>query len=554
VCGIAGIHGHTSDDRTLIQRMTDRLEHRGPDEKTVHLEDQVALGHTRLAIIDRSGGHEPFTEDEDRTCLVYNGEIYNHKDLREDLEKQGHGFQTKSDGEIPLHLLREHDDPANALRRLDGMFAFAHWDPSRKRLLLARDPYGIKPLYYTATKNTLLFASEIKALLAHPLVDPEIDPDAVREKSVFEYLLPGTTWFKGIKSVPPGHYLTSTDGTIRLHRYHEPRTEAAPKDLDEAADRIHTALSTAVKKQLMSEVPLGVILSGGLDSSLIAALQTDHSDQVLTFSAAWSEDNADFQAARLVADHLGTKHHETLFTREDMDRDLAHMVWSIEDIDHETYFFHPLFRMTREHATVGLCGQGADEVFGGYPRYHDLERLRADIRKGTMRAWPDEPGRHDGIIDTHYQDLKSVLAWERGRQMEDFQLRLVDRSSMAFSTEVRVPFLDEQVVAIGRSLPTHMLIDDEKEKIALRAAARRSDLPKSIIDRKKIPAGRSTGGDVIASFKADAERSLPPEKRVRMPYGELLDAPSTLMLRLFTEIFIENRGRAPRDLQPNDLL
>ncbi len=554
MCGIAGILGAGSDDPALVRRMTARLRHRGPDDETTHRQGHVALGHTRLAIIDRAGGHEPFLDDEGR-ALIYNGEIYNHQTLREQLEAQGTRFKTRSDGEVPLHLIAKNADPAQALKPLDGMFAFAHWDEEKNCLLLARDAYGIKPLFYTQTRDAFLFASEMKALLAHDDVEATLNPEAVREKTVFEYLLPGTSWLQGIHSVPPGHYLETNGQQTRIVRYHEPHSLHAGHTIQEAGKTIHAALERAVAKQLMSEVPLGVILSGGLDSSLIAALQDAISDQeVLTFSAAWDEENADFKAARRVAEHLGTRHHETLFTRHDMDRDLAELVWSIEDIDHETYFFHPLFRLTQKHATVTLCGQGADEVFGGYPRYHDLQELRQEIRARTQRAWPDEPGRHDDLLKTHYHDLHRLLAWERGAQLEQFQLRLVDRSSMAFSTETRVPFLDEEVVALGRGLPTRMLIDPPREKIALRAAARHVDLPRDIVERPKVPAGRRTGGDVIASFNHDAERAFDAPRTKAHPYGNLLEPPGLLLYELFKEIFVERRGEPPGDLHWNDLV
>lgn len=554
MCGITGILGAGAEDPGLLRRMMDRLAHRGPDDQSRHQSGQVALGHTRLAIIDRASGREPFFDEEGRRVIIYNGEIYNHERLREELTDQGHRFTTKSDGEAPLHLLAAHRDPREALRRLDGMFAFAHYDEDTERLVLARDPYGIKPLFYTQTDDAFVFASEMKALLAHPAVPAVLNPDAVREKAVFEYLLPGTSWLKGIHRVPPGCYLETDGHETRIERYHEPRLAAASDDLQQAGLQIHHALERAVEKQLMSEVPLGVILSGGLDSSLVAAYHARSETQSLTFSAAWDESNPDFQAARRVADHLGTTHHETLFDREDLDRDLADVVWSIEDIDHETYFFHPLFRMAKKHATVLLCGQGADEVFGGYARYQDLPALQEQVRERTRHAFPHEPERHESLLQNHYQDLHRLMAWESDAQLEQFQLRLVDRSSMAFSTEVRVPFLDADVVALGRGLPSSMLLGADEEKLALREAARHVSLPPDIIRRPKIPAGRRTGGGVVESFEADALRHYTKNRREAHPYGDLLEPPGLVMLDLMTEIFIEHRGAPPRGLHWNDIL
>lgn len=556
MCGITGIIGPGHEDKSLLARMMDRIAHRGPDDTGTYVDDACALGHARLSIIDLTGGHEPILDADGQRAIIYNGEIYNHEALRQQLEGKGHAFKTHSDAEVPLHAIARGIDPSAALRSFDGMFAFAIWDATTKRLLAARDPYGIKPFFYTHVDGAFLFASEMKALLAHPGFEARVSPDAVREKAVFEYLLPGTTWLEGVYELPPGHYL-ETDGTrVSVHKYHEDARMDIPSDRDAMADQLYGILVDSVKKRLMSEVPLGVVLSGGLDSSLIAAINRDLDPDrtVTTFSVAEDDRNEDFQKARQVADAIGTEHHEWHFEREDLDRDLASVVWSTEDIDHETYFFYPLFRQMKSVATVGLCGQGADEVFGGYPRYKNLATTRAELSMRTAAAYGDAT-HHNALLSTHYDTLADTLEWERGAQLANFQLRLVDRNSMAFGTEIRVPFLDKQVVAFGRSLTPEMWIGEGTEKLALRLAARRSSLPRDIVDRPKIPAGRSTARSVIESFEHDVNRAYTDARAKAHPYAAAFRKKTELlMLDLFEETFVHRRGEAPGKLTWTDLV
>lgn len=557
MCGITGIVGPGHDDKALVRRMMDRLAHRGPDDVGTHTFDGCALGHTRLSIIDISGGHEPILDAEGRRAIIYNGEIYNHAALRGELESSGVPFKTHTDAEVPLHALAAASDPAGALSRFDGMFSFAIWDDTERRLFAARDPYGIKPFYWARVGDDFVYGSEMKAILAHPEFEPRLSDDAAREKAVFEYLLPGTTWIEGIHELPPGHWLETDGSDVTIRQYHTEGAMAIPGDTDAMADALYGLLVESVRKRLMSERPLGVVLSGGLDSSLIAAINRDLDPDrpVTTFSVAENDANEDFQRARQVADAIGTHHHEWHFDREDFDKDLASVVWNNEDIDYETYFFYPLFRKMPDVATVGLCGQGADEVFGGYPRYKDIPAQRAKIRDRTHAAFPEDPDRHDALLDTHYASLDRFLAWDRRAQLSDFQLRLVDRNSMAFSTEIRVPFLDKQVVAFGRSLPPDLWISSGTEKVALRLAARRSSLPIDIVERPKIPAGRSTALGVVESFERDVDKAYSDARAARHPYGKAYRKKAELLaLDLFEEVYVHRRGEKPKDLMWHDLL
>lgn len=557
MCGICGIVGPDANQKSLVQNMTKRLSHRGPDGEGVFQDEGCSLGHARLAIIDVKGGHQPITDREGTRTIVYNGEVYNHATLRNQLQAKGYEFKTKSDGEVPLHLLEETGDVDAALDQLDGMFSFVVWNNETKRLVAARDPYGIKPFFYTRLGDNFLFASEMKSLLAHPDVNVEFDQDAIKEKAIFEYLTPGRTYFKGIRELPPGHYLETDGKSIRTTRYHDNDVIQPETDPEALGHQLYNLLLASVKKRLMSERPLGVILSGGLDSSLITALNRDLDSErdITTFTVAENEENVDFQNARHVAQALGTHHHERLFDRDEYEKNLADMVWANEDIDHETYFNYAVFSGMKPTATVGLCGQGADEVFGGYERYRDMDALRNTIRSRTAAAYPDATDRHDEILQSHYGELSTLLEWERGPQLSHFQLRLVDRNSMAFGTEIRVPFLDKAVVALGRGLKENELIHQGIEKVALRKAAALSSLPKSIVDRPKLPAGRTTSQGIVQAFEADIEKHYPENRAVRWPAHDAFRTKAWLLtLDILEEIFVNRRGERPKNLAWNDFL
>ncbi|MBW3583422.1 MAG: asparagine synthase (glutamine-hydrolyzing) [Euryarchaeota archaeon] len=561
MCGITGIVGPGAEDKGLVRSMMSRVAHRGPDDTGLFQDADCALGHTRLAIIDVSGGHEPIFDAEGTRAIIYNGEIYNHVALRKGLEAEGCRFKTRTDAEVPLHLLATEEgrkDPGSVLSRLDGMFSFTIWDSERRELFAARDPHGIKPFFWTRVDDAFLYASEMKALLAHPDVPAVLDADAVREKACFEYVLPGSTYLEGIHELPPGHFLVTDGREVRIQAYYDDPPAALPADPDALAEHLHGLVVEAVRKRLMSEVPLGVVLSGGLDSSYIAAVdrELDPDRKVTTISVAEDERNIDFEKARLVAETLGTDHHEWFFDGEDLERDLTSVIWSNEDIDYTTYFFYPLFRKMKGIATVGLCGQGADEVFGGYDRYKDLISHAALIRARTERAFPDDPTRHDALLSAHYgAGLQENLTWERGPQLNQFQLRLVDRNSMAFGTEIRVPFLDKRLVAVGKALPDDLLLRADDEKIILRKAAERTKLPKEIVGRRKLPAGRRTSPGIMQRFEEEVEKRYPDKRAKAHPYTQAFTKKAELLaVDLLEEIFVHRRGERPTDLHWNDLV
>jgi len=376
MCGIAGIlafdpREHVDPER--LRRMRDTLRHRGPDGEGLHLDGPVGLGHRRLAIVDVDGGRQPMANEDGTVWITFNGEIYNHAALRPGLLAQGHVYRTRSDTETILHLYEEEGE--RCPERLSGMFAFAVWDARRRRLLLARDRLGIKPLYYALTPRELLFASEIKALLAAG-VRAELDETVVPEYLANRFVAGERTFFRGVRQLLPGRTLTwSAEEGLRERRYWalpERAADEASSALDRAAD-LRGRLREAVGSHLMSDVPLGIFLSGGIDSSgLLALMAPQVTGPVRTFAVGFAEREADELAyARLAAGAVKAEHREVVVSPGDFFRELPRLVWH-EDEPIAFPSSVPLYfvsRLARDHVKVVLTGEGADELFLGYNRY-----------------------------------------------------------------------------------------------------------------------------------------------------------------------------------------
>ncbi len=377
MCGICGIAGFRDD--ALVRRMNQRLVHRGPDDDGYHFDDRISLAMRRLSIIDLSGGGQPIANEDQTVRVVFNGEIYNYRELREELLRKGHTFATKSDTEVIVHLYEEYGE--SCVDRLRGMFAFALADSRREQLLLARDRVGIKPLYYLERDGKLLFASELKALLEDDGYRREINPQALFDFLTFLYIPSPRTIFKGIHKLPAGHLLRYRQGRCTVRPYwdvpfpnEQQRQEARGKTQEEYKTEILRLLDESVRMHLVSDVPLGVFLSGGLDSGAIAALMARHSTApIKTFSIGYGEEASSYnevKAARIVARHIGSDHHESILTPNVMEllpRLVAHADEPFADASMiPTYL---VAKAAREHVTVALTGIGGDELFGGYPRY-----------------------------------------------------------------------------------------------------------------------------------------------------------------------------------------
>src|SRR5438874_6325185 len=365
----------------LLRSMCDHMIHRGPDSEGYFVDDGIALGMRRLAIIDLLTGEQPAFNEDESIAVILNGEIYNYRELRADLEKRGHRFRSASDTEILPHLYEEYG--RGMVSHLNGMFAFALWDEKRRRLFIARDRFGEKPLYWGVFDRTLLFASEPKVLLAHPSVRPNLNLNALRQYLSYDYVPAPLSIYEGISKLPAAHTLTLEDGEVKVERYwrlsYQPR-EPVPT-VNDAADQLRELLADSVRMRLVSDVPLGVLLSGGIDSSLVTALAVRASSEtVKTFSISFAESSFDeSQYARAVARFLGTDHHEERFSAS-LAANLVSEIgaWMDEPIsDPSLVPTYLLSRFTRKHVTVALGGDGGDELFAGYPMYFGHQMARA---------------------------------------------------------------------------------------------------------------------------------------------------------------------------------
>ena len=376
MCGICGIVQRRDGppvEPLKVCAMARTMRHRGPDDEGFFHEPRAALGARRLSIIDVEGGHQPIGNEDDTLVIVFNGEIYNYRELRRFLDRKGHRFRSRSDTEVILHLYEELG--GDAVAHLDGIFAFAIWDRSRGELFVARDRMGIKPFYYASTRDGFVFASEMRGVLANRHVERQLDLVALNEYLSFEFVPTPRTIVRGIERLPAGHTLRYDGRTVSLQRYWTPslaRSEAQPPvKWQDFAARLTDTLQTAVAGEMVSDVPVGVLLSGGLDSSTVAACMVDAYDgTVESFSVAFDERSFDeSQYARAVSRRLGTRHHELRVTSQ-MAADLAPNIVDLLDEPLGDASFIPTYLLCKfaaEHVKVALAGDGSDELFGGYP-------------------------------------------------------------------------------------------------------------------------------------------------------------------------------------------
>lgn len=382
MCGIAGIINYYEKravSKPLLEKMVSVLEHRGPDDVGIHVNANVGLGIRRLSIIDLQKGHQPISNENNSIRVVYNGEIYNYKELRQELEKKGHKFSTNSDTEVIVHLYEEMGK--DLVIRLNGMFAFALWDEKRRTLVLARDRVGIKPLFYYIGRDKLVFASEIKALLQDPSIPRDLDEQALHEYLSLLYIPDPQTIFTGIKKLPPGHVLEYIDGELSIRQYwtvpygvHDDQSQQLnSKVIQQYATGVRERLQESVRRRLISDVPLGAFLSGGIDSSAIVALMSQVSNtQIETFSIGFrdAEYYDERKYARKIVKHFNTRHHE--FEVEPNALEILPLLIKHFDepfADSSAIPTYYLSKLARQHVTVCLSGTGGDELFAGYRRY-----------------------------------------------------------------------------------------------------------------------------------------------------------------------------------------
>ena len=531
MCGISGMFG--MPDTSVVDRMVGILTHRGPDGNGSWSDSKIALGHNRLSIVDLIGSSQPIIGN-NGTVLIANGEIYNHLNLR---SKLNYRWNTSGDSEVILALHDDYlkkggeDNHRNWVTKLNGMFSFALWDANREELILARDPLGIKPLVRCNVDGSLLFSSEIKAFHAHESYLPRIDETSLALRLSWEYTLDSSTLIKGVHQVRPGTvevwkldeqskpYLASVSNFER-----QKISAHASWSPDNDAESLLESFTVSVQERLMADVPVGIVLSGGLDSSLVAAVASEAAEREgkpvpACWTVAESEDNPDWVAAENVASSLDLVHHKSIMSEDSFVKDIPSLSWFGEDLDVSVLFFQPLFKEMRKQVKVGLCGQGADEIHAGYPRYKSidghrnlvLERLNSIDDSVTAnilkKGLPLDSCWYSNSLhpEDYTSDLHQMLNFELERgQLSNFQLRLVDRHSMAHSLEVRVPFLGKTHREQSYALPTDWrLPNNGLEKAALRSAARLTALPREITDRPKLPAGTATSPNQLKSFLSE---------------------------------------------------
>jgi asparagine synthase (glutamine-hydrolysing) len=527
----------------VLDRMTDAMTHRGPNDRGTYMSDGIALGVRRLSIVDVEGGHQPFANEDGSVWAVQNGELYNHGDVRHRLGGKGHRFQTRCDTEIIPHLYE--DAGTSFPEHLRGMFGIALWDGRERRAVLARDRLGIKPLYYAEVGDVLVFASELKSLLASGLVGTELDYEAIDAFLTLGYVPGPMTPLASVRKLMPGHTLVVDPSGVRAESFWSyPEPAAVEMSLDEAGERLLENLQESVRLRLMADVPLGAMLSGGIDSSVIVALMArEMSEPVKTFSIGFAEAGKgnELADARLVAEYFGTDHHELELSFAEQTVDLAELVWFMDEplADLSSLGFLALSELAAREVTVALSGQGADELLGGY-RKHRAAALAGMWRRvpqpfrgvgnallGSRSGWARKaqtlragdaatrllamsghirPAQRQRLVRGPLADLDGTAAFRTLTErlgnvaddplpatlyldgqlgLVDDMLHYFDRASMAHSLEVRVPFLDHHVVEYCATIPRQFKVRRLDTKHVLKHAVR-GLIPDHVIDKPKV--------------------------------------------------------------------
>lgn len=519
--------------------MRDLLDYRGPDDHGIYIDANLGLAHRRLSIVDIGSGHQPMVTSEGDLCVVFNGEIYNYVMLRRELEARGCVFRTNSDTEVLLHLYREYGE--RCVTFLNGIFAFAIWERNKRKLFLARDHVGIKPLYFHYGLRSFVFSSEVKAIFASGELTAQCNTEAVPEYFIFRQVAGTRTLFKDVKSLLPGHSITIENGRLSVQQYWSPigRSEQSVGNFHETTDKLDTLLTDAVSMQMMSDVPLGTFCSGGIDSSLVTALCARAAGRSInTYSVGFHESEFDETAyARMVSNQYQTIHHELRLTNDEFTQYLPSTIWHNDEPLNfpNSVLIYAISKLAKERVTVVLTGEGADELFAGYPRYYiptlvgKAQHLPGWIRKLIARtvdlsgdrrlhmlssqlgqSMSDvllynsailgyelrqrlETDSHEYRFEYRYEILEKVKresGWLKRMSLLDQHTYLVsilnrqDKMSMAASVESRVPLLDYRIVEFANSLPNHYRQGYGVTKRILKAVARRY-LPKQVVERKK---------------------------------------------------------------------
>lgn len=515
MCGISGIYTFNSDDALLscIDQMTTALHHRGPDNTGTFVDPKngIAFGHNRLSIIDLSElGSQPMRSEKTEDVLNFNGEIYNYKNVRRELQELGYDFKSESDSEVLMHAFAEWG--SNCLHQLKGMYAFSYWKASNEKLFLVRDPMGIKPLYYwiLPDKKGIVFASEVKAFLELPRFTKSLNRASLNQYLEFGYTYDKTcTIFQGLKKLPPGHIMEiERNGKVNTTRYFNPEIiSKKDKSRESLEDELYHSLQEVIQEQLVSDVPVGLLLSGGLDSSIVASIASQQK-KIRTFSFGFSNSEIDERKkARTVSDFIGSEHEEFEITPKeiigDIDRTIAHM----DDLfsDWGVFSTRLMYQKCRKRGVkVVLVGEGADELFGGYwgrfkPSLDGDQDWKIDWRLFQMyrvyiaRRYGKGFIRYRKIMRNYLKQsngdlFDAIRLFESREQLSNNFVMKVDKASMAESVEARVPFLDSRIAEIAYRIPRDYLIAENNvtKSLLVSMAKRYKLLPEETLDQPKF--------------------------------------------------------------------
>lgn len=546
MCGIVGFVNEKDNKKEIVNRMMDRIIHRGPSSSGEYLDDHVALGFRRLSIIDLEGGTQPIYNEDDTKIIIFNGEIYNFRPLREELIEKGHVFKTEADTEVILHGYEEWG--ADVCKKLRGMFAFAIWDNQKNELFGARDHFGIKPYYYAQMNGTFMFGSEIKSFLEHPDFDKQLNKEALKPYMTFQYSAVDETFFKGVYRIPEGHYYFYRDGQLEMTKYYDEEYKDEAMTFDEAVDLIDETVDESIKAHTFVDegVKVGSFLSSGVDSSYVTSVLHPH----YTFSIGFGDKtyNESHEAKRLT-DKLGLPNRSKLVTDEEAFEYFPLIQYYLDEPDSNPscvplYF---LSKMASEDVRVVLSGEGADELFLGYQNYgfntrskavrvvaEGLKKLPKNMRYSIARGIKDKhfhgqmhlyrslapaedffigqayvfseeeadevlkPDFHhaktvreivdeqyDKVANKNYPEVRKMQYLDMHQWMPKDILLKADKLSMANSIELRVPLLDRKVMEVAERVPAKYLLNQHNTKWAFRKAANRH-LPDEWADREKL--------------------------------------------------------------------
>lgn len=537
MCGFVGFTGQLAQGESVLKNMMDAIIHRGPDSAGTHIDENISLGFRRLSIIDLDSGTQPMYNETGDIVIVFNGEIYNYQELREELINKGHVFSNNADTEVLIHGYEEYGE--NLLKRLRGMFAFVIWDSKKKKLFGARDFFGIKPFYYAVVDGQLVFASEIKSILMYTPYKKEMNKDALENYLTFQYSVLPETFFKGIYKLMPSHSITFENGKVDIKRYWEPVFEPDENTgLNELVDKIDNAMQDSIKKHKISDVEVGSFLSSGVDSSYVAACFKG--DKTFTVGFDYEKYN-EIDYAKALSEKIEIDNYSKLISTDEYWNILPTVQYHMDEplADPSAVALYFVSKTAAEHVKVSLSGEGADEFFGGYNIYREpfslrpLTRLPKPLRKFMgavasavpfkikgknyiIRGSKDVEERFIGnAFLFNEKDREKILKNPSGRynhmeltkpyydkvkhlddttkmQYIDIHFWLIgdillkaDKMSMANSLEVRVPFLDKEVFEVARHVPLKYKVTKENTKYAMRQAAHRY-LPDMVAEKKKL--------------------------------------------------------------------